>query len=241
MLRRLKSFLTGSRARTVVVLGMHKSGTSVVAAIVSALGIHLGDELLGPDSSNPLGHYEDLEILELNERILAASGGSWLHPPPRSALLENRDQFVPEIKEIVESRNSEHTIWGWKDPRSVYTLELFLPQLSRPRLLVVRRDADAVAQSLLRRDSIDLSAGRDLWREYNARIDDILRRYPYPRLEVQFDSVRRDARKEVARIAHFVRGRASSQDLDRCTQLVLGDADLQSARQRLKKDASSEN
>lgn len=233
MIHRLKRILAGTKAATVVVLGMHKSGTSVVAAIVSGLGVHMGDELLGPDSSNPTGHFEDVEILELNERILEASGGSWLNPPPRSAVMKNRRQFKSAIRKIVKARNAKHAIWGWKDPRSVHTLDLFLPQLSNARLIVVRRDGEAVAESLRRRDGTELSAGRKLWRDYNARIDDILLRYAVPRHEIEFESLRNDAAHEIERIALFLGSSASSDDLGKCAQLVLDDEGLQSARERL--------
>ena len=53
--------------KTVVVLGMHRSGTSMTSAILEKLGINMGDETLGPLETNPIGHFEDRMFLELNK------------------------------------------------------------------------------------------------------------------------------------------------------------------------------
>ena len=57
-------------SKTIVILGMHKSGTSMVAGVLEKLGANMGKELLGPHWSNPLGHFENVKFVNLNERIL---------------------------------------------------------------------------------------------------------------------------------------------------------------------------
>jgi hypothetical protein len=67
----------------VLVLGCHRSGTSVTANVLQILGCNLGDELLGahPDS-NPLGHFENLAALGFIENLLEQLGTDWRDPQP---------------------------------------------------------------------------------------------------------------------------------------------------------------
>jgi len=76
-------------SKTVVVLGMHRNGTSMTSGILSKLGIDMGRELIGKKVSNPLGHFEDKDFLDLNIKILKeAGGGSWDSTPAREDILD---------------------------------------------------------------------------------------------------------------------------------------------------------
>ena len=77
------------RGRMVVVLGMHRSGTSAVAEAVVRLGVAVGDSLSmdGPSEWNPRGYFEDPELNRINDAVLEAIGGSWAAPPEPAAKL----------------------------------------------------------------------------------------------------------------------------------------------------------
>ena len=64
-----------------IVTGMHRSGTSAVASIVDRMGLGCGVRPLPTNEFNRRGYFEDLDICELNDRWLAALGGSWWAPP----------------------------------------------------------------------------------------------------------------------------------------------------------------
>ena len=65
-------------SRAVIVLGMHRSGTSAVTRGLECLGAELGDDLLPPsEAENPRGFYEDIPLLELSERVLGELGLRW--------------------------------------------------------------------------------------------------------------------------------------------------------------------
>src|SRR5262245_453705 len=66
---------------TIVVLGMHRSGTSCITRMVNLCGAGLGGTTAGANAWNQAGHWESDEGLELNELILRYSGGSWDAPP----------------------------------------------------------------------------------------------------------------------------------------------------------------
>jgi hypothetical protein len=63
------------RRPIVMVLGMHRSGTSLCSHVLSALGVDMTDKLAapgrdGPTEDNPLGQWERWEIVEFHDRIL---------------------------------------------------------------------------------------------------------------------------------------------------------------------------
>ena len=62
----------------VVVLGMHRSGTSTVARALQSVGVSLGDRLMpAAPGNNDKGFFEDLDIVNFNERLLSAVGHAW--------------------------------------------------------------------------------------------------------------------------------------------------------------------
>src|SRR5687768_18097338 len=73
----------GPQARPVAVVGMHRSGTSMVAKLLQQAGLNLGDEtnLMPPAEENPEGFYEHLEFVRLNDEVLNAAGAGWDCPP----------------------------------------------------------------------------------------------------------------------------------------------------------------
>ena len=81
--------------KDVIILGMHRSGTSMVSGLLTNLGVDLGEDALGPLISNPRGHFEDGDFLGLNNAILAAAGGTWDDPPAAPAILETGWKISP--------------------------------------------------------------------------------------------------------------------------------------------------
>src|SRR3712207_4073700 len=55
----------------IILAGSHRSGTSLLGRYLMASGVNVGKTLLGPLPSNPYGHFEDLELVQLHERSLA--------------------------------------------------------------------------------------------------------------------------------------------------------------------------
>jgi hypothetical protein len=153
----------------IVVLGMHRSGTSAVTRIVNLLGADLGpaDELIS-EFDNPGGHFENTALTRCNERILNAFGRSWdfppylppgwQHGPTASALLGDM--------EAVFRRVYAHEPWVWKDPRLCITLPLWRRVLGDVAVVLVWRDPVAVVRSLQRRDGIPSLYGAGLWHHY---------------------------------------------------------------------------
>ena len=58
-----------------IILGMHRSGTSCITRIFNLLGVTLGEELLDPASDNPKGFWENWYLVQINKQILKNSNG----------------------------------------------------------------------------------------------------------------------------------------------------------------------
>lgn len=122
--------MTEVAARPVCVLGIGRSGTSLVARALNVLGVDLGREetMLPPGEGNPKGFWEQREVVQLNDEILAALGGEWWRPPPRPPgweLAEDMAGFRSRVAELVDGQFAHAGRWGFKDPRTTLTLPLW--------------------------------------------------------------------------------------------------------------------
>ncbi|MDI3547538.1 MAG: hypothetical protein PWR10_1190 [Halanaerobiales bacterium] len=208
--------------KTVIVLGMHRCGTSMIAGVLNKLGINMGDKLLGKSPSNPLGHFEDEDFLDLNERILKAARGSWLNPPSEKEILEQKEQFQAEIMTLTSKVNTG--IWGWKDPRTSLTIDLYIDYLENPYFIVCHRKAEDVAASLQKRDPdfINIESGINLRNLYEERINNFFSEHPgLPRLDLYYEEVINAPRKWVKEIINFLEIVVSNKDFQRAVKFIL--------------------
>lgn len=160
--------------KTFVVLGMHRSATSLIAKGLHESGIYLGQEkdMLPPAPDNPEGFYENKKFIKLNDAILHACKGNWLEPPSEEAILSVAPQFNDEIRDLVNEmeQKAEGKFWGWKDPRSVLTIRLFHPFLKNPHYIAGFRDPNDVADSLHKRNGFSHRKAYNCALIYNARL-----------------------------------------------------------------------
>lgn len=138
------------RNRVLLILGMHRSGTSLVSNWINECGINLGNRLLGPASSNRNGHYEDMDFLDLHEQLLQFNGynSTGLYDVEE---IKIDKYFVEKFKSNIELKNKLNDQWGWKEPRTCLFLDFYKNNILDPTFLVLFRDADSVVDSLLRR------------------------------------------------------------------------------------------
>ena len=155
----------------VVVVGMHRSGTSAVTGAIGALGFNLvsTQDRLSPHESNP-EHWESLAAVLHNDAILAYLGGTWDAPPQLPDGWEN-DRGLPERGAASELLAAAYPHPGpsvWKDPRVSLLLPYWHKVLHPPiAAVLVWRDPLAVARSLQRRNGTSLPYGVALWERYN--------------------------------------------------------------------------
>lgn len=186
----------------VVVLGMHRSGTSFLVRALNLAGLWLGEPahlatIEGRAmSGNPKGNYEHREAVAINELILRRSSGAWFSPPPQILGDAGDGQRIRAFcARLQATRPREYARWGWKDPRTVLTLDVWRGTLPC-RLFAVAtfRHPTAVARSLLMRNRLPLDAGYALWCHYNRQLLRHLQTLPH--VLVRFDV---DAAQLIAR------------------------------------------
>jgi hypothetical protein len=155
------------------VLGMHRSGTSLVAQLMHALGLDMGpeDHLMGPSPANPTGHWENEPISEINDELLARLRGSWLDPPIFPAGWERwpeLDDIRRRARDVINQEFGGSKAWGFKDPRTCLTLPFWQRLLPPMRYVVCLRNPLDVAFSLEARESepVTFDQGADLWLTY---------------------------------------------------------------------------
>ena len=170
----------------ILVLGMHRSGTSLLANVLHTLGAYMGEAFLEPDDANAAGYWEHLHVVAAHDRMLEAIGRAW---GTRAAALPYpaawwRDDKVAqprgELARVLSVELAAAAELGKplaiKDPRLCRMLPLWWdliagwPAASRPevRLLYSVRGPDAVARSLGKRDTLPPDLSRLLWVEHYA-------------------------------------------------------------------------
>ena len=138
---------SASSAYPLIVIGMHRSGTSLLTALLHRAGVPMGND------RNV--HDESAFFLELNKFLFRAAHADWDYPQPVLLLLEVpelRHALVEHLRSRCASRGTRAYLgwrrflrgsrleaqpgpWGWKDPRNTFTLPLWLEVFPNARVL----------------------------------------------------------------------------------------------------------
>lgn len=161
----------------ICVLGMHRSGTSCLTGIMQHLGVELGD-VYTENLHNKRGNRENSRIVTLNDALLSAHGAAWNRPRVVSGWNAAQAAERDAIVRTLSGRGNPH--WGFKDPRTLFTLPFWLEAIDRPRFIGTYRHPQRVALSLQRRDGSTLAAGWQLWLQYNKRLLELAEEYRLP-------------------------------------------------------------
>jgi hypothetical protein len=152
-----KSKYPSSRSRVVILLGMHRSGTSLITRGLSACGLELGTNLIGATPFNTKGHWEDRTIYEINERVMELCRAPWdnLKDIPEDFLLREEAQPVfNQACSYIRANFSGYQQWAFKDPRTSRTLPFWQRVFQKCGVKVsyvfVIRNPRSVAESLER-------------------------------------------------------------------------------------------
>lgn len=160
----------------VIIVGMHRSGTSMVTRLLERLGLFVG--------WRKQRDHEALFFLGLNEWLLSQCGGAWDHPEPIRHLIGNPDARALVTDYLAVSLRSPRSVsflgpgrflryrspmalpapWGFKDPRTTFTLPIWLDLFPEARVVYVCRHGVDVAASLKARQEALLRRRRERYR-----------------------------------------------------------------------------
>ena len=192
-------------SKQLLIAGFHRSGTSATAQILHRAGLFVGYELLEAMPSNPYGHFEDKEVVDLHQDVLADNGLNW----------QVTETFLPVVGEprwrrmrgMIERRNAEHAVWGFKDPRVCVFMMPWKYLMPDAKVLLVYRHFSESTYSLGRRHSADLLMNRGnprahrrfweepdvalrMWLVHNEALVSFARAHPQDTLTVSLESIR---------------------------------------------------
>jgi hypothetical protein len=193
--------------QAIFVLGMGRSGTSAITRVLSLCGAHLPEPLLGASESNPMGHWEPIDAININNAFLSRRGASWYDPTLRlqseiAFSEQEKEAFIEEIRAFIE-RCHMGSLLVIKEPR-IAALPDFWFEASRRASIIAKvvipiRHPDQVAASLAARDGVSAELANVLWLKYNFLAERSSRRLP--RVFVEYPNLLGDWRKEIARIS----------------------------------------
>ncbi len=197
---------TAITSEAVIVLGVHRSGTSALTGTLGQMGLYPGPSLIpGIKDVNAKGFWEHPGIVDVHDRLLESLGSSWHDVKPMRAgwwLADDVAPFRAEIEAILERDFVSQSRWVVKDPRICRILPLWQVILAnlaiKTRYLITLRHPLAVAASLEKRDEIPMAHGCLLWLAYMMESERYTRQEQ--RSFVSYDRLVCDWRKEIAKI-----------------------------------------
>jgi len=144
--------------KTVIVLGVARSGTTMVASVLEALGVQMGEKL-GPV-------FEDVAL---------------------SKAIEQRD--LKCLGDILEKRNRQHVIWGWKRPSALKYYDVWKDRFRNPYVIVIFRDPFAIANRNRISMMSDLFKNMKQSAKQNAELITVLEKKNFPLLLCSYEKV----------------------------------------------------
>ena len=169
----------------ILVLGMHRSGTSAVTRMLNLLGAELGDDLLAAQQGvNERGFWEHRELVQINESLLAAMGSNWydFRPLPREWWKSGHKIIKERARAFLDTAFAGQQLCVMKDPRLCVLLPFWLniakKQGWKAVAVMVTRAPWEVASSLCKRDPLDESTANLLWLRYSCDADRYSRGIP---------------------------------------------------------------
>jgi hypothetical protein len=236
------------REAPLIIIGMHRSGTTLLAEIVRRLGVFIGIKR-GV-------HEEALFFRRRNQHIYRLAEAQWDQPKPVTRLTQNqelrrsvttslRDEFwsTESLRDywgllgFARSRLQANYAWGWKDPRNSYTLPIWLDLFPRAQVIHVVRNGIDVASSLRRRERhrkanlhllshrcLELEGAFSLWTEYINTCLTMMDVLPDGQaMQIQYEGLLTRSHDHVKDVAEFLDIKTSEGAIDRAIREVRPD------------------
>lgn len=151
----------------ILILGMHRSGTSAITRLIGDMGAYLAPDslLLAPSADNPQGFWERRDVLNINRAILKAQNCNW----HQVAEFDSRLPLPAALQAPMQACAGElasHAPFVVKDPRFCLTLPYWRPLLAPKAIVLALRHPATIADSLARRNAMPPAQALALWELY---------------------------------------------------------------------------
>ena len=194
-----------SRA-AILVLGMHRSGTSALTWLLGRLGAVLPDDAIAASGDNARGYWESQALVKADDQLLRVVRSSWFDPRPLDFTRLSADGLRSRknrIREAIEAGWGEARLLAIKDPRQCRCVPIIADVLGEmgiePRALLMLRSPAEIAHSLASRDGTTPAYAHLLWLRHMIDAERATRNMA--RAVVDYDGMLSDWRGTMARIA----------------------------------------
>ncbi len=157
-----------------LVLGMHRSGTSLISRALKVFGAEHGDNLLSTTLGNVKGHWEDEDFFLLNKQMLSTLDKSWDSVLPiteNDVEILRLNGYLKRAQKLFDEKFTNIDFFALKEPRMT-KLMLFwnkaLENIPTVYYIFAVRNPLNVAKSLQKRSNMPIEKGLLLWYSYNA-------------------------------------------------------------------------
>ena len=231
--------------RPLIIIGMHRSGTSLLTRQLEDLGVAMG-KWQGKNTS------EAMFFRHRNQLLFSLAHARWDNPEAFLRALDNSDwrrafarvaardlgtvrtlNFLPP-KALGRFTRAPHEFWGFKDPRTTLTLPVWLDIFPDAKVINIVRDGNAVASSLHQRGkkqlqdvtgmslvSLDTSMGLSLWAEYVLTASEHCASLPQDRyLEIRYENLMREPEAELLSVAKFAGLNADAEQVEKAASRI---------------------
>lgn len=196
------------KPRLIVVLGMHRSGTSLITRSLAAIGANFGNNLIPPQPDNDKGFWEDSDIIAFNDELLNSCGMTWYSTEPwhtKKVNPKTLKSYQERAINLLERKITTASILALKDPRISKLFEFWssvFQRLNANILYVLAiRSPLSIAESLMNRDNIANYHAYILWADYNLAVLSHLGGKQFIRIE--YEEMVNDSVTQVLKIADF--------------------------------------
>ena len=188
---------------------MHRSGTSLVASLLAALSVDIGDKLLPADSHNRPGYFEDIEFLSFQREVLSQlcvpegpGHSDWGWTESERLDVGRFSEFRDQAQSLLMARSDKTGPWGWKDPRTTLFLDFWDSLLEEARYVLVYRFPWDVADSMQRLEAEVFLRNPEyayrIWEFYNKRLRNFYEQHPDRCLLVSINALKENVEQFVS-------------------------------------------
>jgi hypothetical protein len=223
----------------IIILGMHRSGTSLIAELVYRWGAYTVEEKLLPATSmNPRGFWEHSPLLQFNNELLDVIGSPWPAPLVRRdkvalAGLSSEPYYRDKAQALLSEMRGGGRPWFWKDPKLVVLLPFWKRLWGEVIYVVPIRNPVDIAISYQTWWSYPISASLLVWQEYMSSIlrhDEVAQEA----LFIDYDELIENQMRECQRLCRYLNDKfeLSLKRIEEQTKFMAGAVDPSLRRSR---------
>jgi len=200
--------------KIVLTMGMHRSGTSLMAGILHQSGISMGTPesfIPKPSIENKKGFFENYEFRKINDAILESNGYRVKEWSSVLGDIELNLSVKRKMHGTLERYLNRYETWGWKDPRQMLTSMAWfdamkeLDVLECVKVVYIYRNPYSVARSMMeRKNTTSVHHGSRVWELYNRKGLNSLNMMRLPTVFLSLERLCGDARHVLGKVSEFL-------------------------------------